>query len=193
MNPNFKKDVLPFIIATAGEFAALFFWLKYLMDDRLWLANGLLWAGFLVERVSVILWLRVIYREKERASQPANPVENTPAWKGALALFAITLSEILIWLAWYWCVGWVGHFWAGLILLVLMQAEHAVEMGGLKQSSPLKYFFNGRTFFFTLMEVLGAIGWLYFTMQGDVGLGALSLLVGLSIEHVLQGSQLRPD
>jgi hypothetical protein len=43
------------------------------------------------------------------------------------------------------------------------------------------------------MEVVGAVGWLAFVRADRPVLGAVCLLVGLSIEHVLQGSDLRPE
>ena len=42
------------------------------------------------------------------------------------------------------------------------------------------------------MEAVGAVAWLYLVRHDEPLWGALILLVGLSIEHVLQGSQLKP-
>jgi hypothetical protein len=42
------------------------------------------------------------------------------------------------------------------------------------------------------MEVLGAAGWMYFHQQGQQGLAIASLIIGLSVEHIIQGSSLKP-
>ena len=187
---SFTRDVLPFIIATGGEFAALFFWLRFLDDGRWLLANVLLWAGFLVERIAVVTWLRFAYRQAEGAA-PEGP--GLPLWKAAIGLLLITLSEILIWLAWLWVADTINFWLAAVALMLLMLIEHSVEMSFVKKTGPFAWMGNGRTIFFTLMEVLGGVGWLYYVRHDSPWLGALFLLVGLSIEHVLQGSQLKPD
>src|SRR5688572_2315158 len=64
-NLDFRTDIVPFVIATAGEFIALFFWLQLFETGQVALATVVLWAGFLLERGMVVLWLRAIYRERE--------------------------------------------------------------------------------------------------------------------------------
>lgn len=195
-NLDFRTDVLPFILATAGEFTALFFWLRYHDLGMFWLANAILWGGFLVERISVITWIRYIYRGSERA------VASPPLLLALGGLIAITLSEILIWIFWLALAdGKIGLGWgagaavviAAVVLMVLMQIEHSVEMGLLKRRSPTAFLLNPNTLFFTFMEVAGAVAWLYFVRADRPLLGGLCLLVGLSIEHVLQGADLRPE
>lgn len=185
---NFQKDVLPFITATAGEWAALYLWLKFQDQDRMLVANVVLWAGFLVERISVILWLRYVYRPKEGVA-----AREVSAVQAGFGIVLITLSEIVIWIAWLRLADDVSFWLAAFVLLILMQAEHGVEMSLVKKTKAFAYFTNTRTAFFTLMEVAGAVGWLYLVRHGEPTWGALVLLVGLSIEHVLQGSQLKPD
>jgi hypothetical protein len=194
---DFQTDVLPFIIATAGEFAALYFWLHFLDAGQFVRANVLLWAGFAVERISVYLWIRYVYR-----SRGGGPVEQS-LWVTVAGLFVITLSEVLIWILWLALAdGEIAAIAAapatnmavaGVVLMVLMTIEHSVEMGALKRTNPLAYVTSPSTLLFTFMEVAGAVGWLALVRADRPLLGALVLLVGLSIEHVLQGSDLRPD
>lgn len=194
---DFKTDVLPFFIATAGEFAALYFWLQFLDAGQFVRANVLLWAGFAVERISVYLWIRYVYR-----SRGDGPVEQSLGVTVA-GLFLITLTEVLIWILWLALAdGTIGAIAAapatnmavaGVVLMVLMTIEHSVEMGALKRTTPLAYVTSPSTLLFTFMEVAGAVGWLAFVRADRPLLGALCLLVGLSIEHVIQGSDLRPD
>ena len=195
---DFNTDVLPFIVATAGEFAALYFWLHFLDAGQFVLANGLLWGGFAVERIAVYLWIRYIYRVREgRVAEQSLVVT-------IAGLFVITLSEVLIWI--FWLALADGEVFglaavapptamaiAGVILMVLMTVEHSVEMGALKRTNPLAYMTRPSTLLFTFMEVAGAVAWLALVRADRPLLGAVCLLVGLSIEHVLQGSDLRPE
>ncbi|MEF8817078.1 MAG: hypothetical protein V5A20_10100 [Salinibacter sp.] len=193
---DFKTDVFPFIIATAGEFAALYFWLHFLDAGQFVRANVLLWAGFAVERISVYLWIRYVYR-----SRGGGPVQRSLLVTVA-GLLVITLSEVLIWIFWLALAdGEMGAIAAapatnmavaGIVLMVLMTIEHSVEMGALKRTNPLAYATSPSTLLFTFMEVAGAVGWLAFVRADRPLLGAACLLIGLSIEHVLQGSDLRP-
>lgn len=194
---DFKTDVLPFFIATAGEFAALFFWLQFLDAGQFVRANVLLWVGFAVERISVYLWIRYVYR-----SRGGGPVGQSLGVTVA-GLFVITLSEVLIWILWLALADGeiravaaapaTNMAVAGVVLMVLMTIEHSVEMGALKRTNPLTYVTSPSTLLFTFMEVAGAVGWLALVRADRPLLGALCLLVGLSIEHVIQGSDLRPD
>jgi hypothetical protein len=194
---DLRTDVLPFVIATAGEFIALFFWLHFLDRGQFLLANLILWGGFALERGAVYVWIRYIYRQKEGVQ------ENRSSLVVFAGLFFITLTEVLIWILWlaladgqiaWFDFGFIGSMiFAGIVLMVLMLIEHSVEMAGLKRQSPLIYMKKGSTIFFTFMEVIGAVGWLYFVRIDMPVVGALCLLIGLSIEHVLQGSDLKPE
>jgi hypothetical protein len=196
-NLEFRTDVLPFVVATAGEFVALYYWLVFLDAGHFVLGNVILWTGFAVERTSVFLWIRRIRRQKEGS------VDGQPLLWTIGGLFLITLSEILIWILWLAIadgqIGWLpltataAVVVAAVVLMILMLAQHSVEMAALKNKKPFAYVGDPRTIFFTLMEVGGAVAWLYFMRDGQPVLGGICLLVGLSIEHVLQGSQLKPD
>lgn len=185
---NFKKDILPFITATVGEFTALYFWLKFQDQEQWLLANVLLWAGFLVERISVFLWLRYVYGAQDGVTS-----EETPLWQAAIGLILITLTEIVIWVLWLWLADDVNFWLAAVVLLVLMLGEHSLEMSLVKKTKPLTYVTHGKTIFYTVMEAGGAVAWLYLVRHDEPMWGALILLVALSIEHVLQGSQLKPE
>jgi hypothetical protein len=194
---DFRTDVLPFVVATAGEFVALYLWLEYADQGRLVLANVILWLGFAVERTAVYLWILYIYRKagaiREERSLPLTIV----------GLFAITLSEILIWFLWLSVadgdIAWlastlvVDFALAGVLLMSLMLVQHSIEMAALRRTPPFAYLRSPNTIFFTFMEVAGAVGWLYFVRTDRPLAGGLCLLVGLSIEHVLQGTELRPE
>lgn len=197
-NLNWRTDVLPFIFATGGEFAALFFWLRFADQGQMVTASIVLWVGFLIERAAVVLWLQYVYRQQEGE---APPQLNANLWQAILGILFITLTEIVIWAIWFGLAGGnepgapdMGkHIIAAVVLFLLLQVQHSVEMGILRRKSTLDYITNPNTLFFTLMEALGGFGWLLFVRNDQEMLGALALLIGLSVEHVLQGSTLKPE
>ncbi|MEM7374301.1 MAG: hypothetical protein AAF587_37245 [Bacteroidota bacterium] len=183
---NFKQDVVPFLIATIGEFIALHYWLVYMDSEQFVSANLLLWLGFAIERTAVVIWVR-------RVHNPQAGFVNLPMLKQVIGVALITLSEILVWIAWLWVVTKYGHLAGAITLYILMLGEHSMEMSLIKARPINVYLINGRVNFFTLMETLGAVGWMYFHQQGQDGWAVASLLIGLSIEHILQGRELKPE
>jgi hypothetical protein len=183
---DFKTDILPFLIATLGEFVALFFWLRFQDNGQFWLAQLLLWAGFLVERSAVILWLRFV-NDKDDPQTIANA---TPA-KIAGAVVALTLVEIVIWAVWLTVAAKMGALLGTLALAAMIHSLHSIEMAVVKKTPLGTYFTNPNTMFFSVMEVAGGVLWLHFVRDGDQMLGAVCLLVGLGVEHVIQGASLK--
>src|SRR5690606_26481716 len=115
--------------------------------------------------ISVITWIRYIYRGSERA------LASPPLLLALGGLIAITLSEILIWIFWLALAdGKIAFGWgagaavavAAVVLMILMQSEHSVEMGLLKRKSRTAFLLKPNTIFFTFREVSGAVAWLYF-------------------------------
>jgi len=185
-NLSFKKDLLPFLIATIGEFIALHYWLTYLELGNFILANILLWVGFGIERGSVAYWLQKVYK-------PTVGITNgeIPIWQQVLGWVFITFTEIVIWVIWYKSIPHLGHIGAGIVLYILMLVEHSAEMGLVKGKNIFKYTKHFTTHFYTLMETLGAMGWIYFHTTGRPGLGIACLIFGLSVEHIVQGGGLK--
>ena len=58
---SFKVNVLPFIVATLGEFTALYFWLWFFREEQYLLAVVILLAGFLAERIAVLYWVSQVF------------------------------------------------------------------------------------------------------------------------------------
>ena len=56
---------------------------------------------------------------------------------------------------------------------MLMLAEYSFELGLAKRVSPLSLVTNPSTLFFTAMEVLPALAWLYFVRIEQVVLGCI--------------------
>ena len=185
---DLKKELLPFIIATIGEFIALHFWLTYLELGQFDLANILLWVGFGIECGSVAYWLKKVYRKNSGIISTQVPV-----WKQILGYTFITFTEIVIWVIWYKSIGPLGHVGAGILLYALMLLEHSGEMAAVKEKSIWIYTKAFKTHFYTLMETLGAVGWMYFHSNDQPIIGIVCLIVGLSIEHIIQGGGLKED
>lgn len=183
---DFKKDILPFVVATGGEWVALFYWLDFQMKGDLLVANVLLWAGFLVERTAVILWLRYVHRAGTGVAS-----EGTSFVKTAGAIVGITIPELLIWIGWLWLARGYGYWIAGAALAVAMLLEHALELGLVKQIKWTFFFTHAPTLFFTAMEVLAAVGWLVLVDRGQMFWGGVVLFVGLAIEHIIEGATLK--
>lgn len=182
-----QSDILPFTIATVGEWTALYYWLDLNHRDAALLAHLVLWVGFLIERSSVLYWIRTVHN-------PASGIANVayPFWQRVLRLIVVTVTEVVIWIIWLWLAGETGYVVAGLALLFLMQVEHSWEMSLVKNTSVWTYVGNARTWAFTMAETLGAVGWLYYVSAEQQFIGGLVLLVGLAVEHVIQGGTLKP-
>ena len=157
--------------------------------EKFILANILLWIGFGIERGSVVLWLKKVFRPKEGITG-----ESVPLWQQISGWGFITFTEIVIWVIWYYSIEPLGYIyiWSSIILYVLMLIEHSAELGLVKRVNIFGHTIDLKTHFFTLMEVLGAVGWIYFHQNGEDNYVIISLIVGLSIEHVIEGSALKP-
>jgi len=215
---EFKVKTLPFYIATGGEFIALFFWLffmeRFSKPDGTWLdaiiANVLLWIGFMVERITVVWWANQNFGDKVKL-----PVPKEPKWIFLLWMIAITVSEIVVWIVFreaYKCQtlsqqGFVVHYGVALGILFLgEQLQHSYELHAMKGATWSSQFFKINTAFITLLETAGGAGFLFcirnpdwFAFAGEsrelvaYALGGISMLLGLGVEHVVEGQSLSPD
>ena len=184
----FRSDILPFMIATVGEWIALYYWLDFNLRSAALLGHLVLWAGFILERSAVLYWVRTVFN-------PASGIANIdyPFWQQALRIIAVTITEVAIWIVWLWLASELGHVAAGVALFLLMQVEHSWEMSLVKSTSIWTYMRNGRTLTFTLAETLAGSLWLYYVLEGQHFTGGLILFVGLAVEHVIQGGSLKPS
>jgi len=183
---DFKRDITPFLVATIGEFVALTLWLYWLNEGRYIAASAALWSGFAVERLAVAVWVRFVFA-------PATGASVSPWLATGVFLTLITGVELAIWTVWISASRHLGIFLGAAILFVLIHSLHSGEMAAVKRQSPLIYVSNAHTIFFSLMETLGGTGWWWLQSRGHPFLGAFVLLAGLTIEHLVQGSQLKPS
>lgn len=198
---KFKLTVLPFIIATAGEFMALFFWLKYFDQEgavSVAVATVILWVGFLIERITVVWWSHANFGAVKL------PIPSTPKWIPLLWLLAITLSEIVVWTLFVLLYDRVNPVLAVAVLFLGEQAQHSYELHAMKSQSWSSQFFKLNTAWITTLETVGGFAWLYCVRsKGEVlgmhldatmglVLGGAVLLLGLTLEHVVEGKSLTP-
>lgn len=185
---NFETGVLPFVIATLGEGAALFYWVQLYGRGEVLLATLVLWAGFLAERLAVLFWVNKNFGTTVGVASTAKP-----AWQRVLGILAITLSEILIWVAFFHVAARFGLVVGFVVLFVLEQLEHSMELGLLK-GRPMPSFFLDRTALtITAIEAAGGVAMLHLVQSGRVWEGGLVLLVALAVEHVVQGGKIKPE
>jgi len=215
---EFKIKKLPFYIATGGEFIALFCWLffmeRFSASGGRWLdailANVILWIGFMVERITVVWWANKNFGDKVKL-----PVPKDPKWIFLLWMTAITVSEIIVWIAFretYMCQtlvqygAWVPVVLALLILFVGEQLQHSYELHAMKGASWSSQFFKFNTAVITALETAGGAGFVFsfrnpqwFAFAGEhqgavaYAVGGAFMLLALGIEHVVEGQSLSPD
>lgn len=190
---------MPFVIATGGEFIGLFFWLAYWDAGSYVLATIVLWSGFLVERIVVLGWVNHFQTQME-AKYPDRPADknvqdfkNKPKAQQLVHLLLICLSEISIWVSVVFvfdAYGWVPAF---AVLVTGEQLQHSLELGLIAHRPIGDYIPTWNALKITLLEAIGGITWIWMVRHGQPQLGGLFLLIGLSIEHVVQGAKIRVD
>ncbi|WP_068139242.1 hypothetical protein [Roseimaritima ulvae] len=180
------KTKLPFAIATIGEFVALYFWLMFWDQGAHITATIVLWSGFFTERIAVLYWVKVNF-----GGHIGIAADHKPWWEKLIGLTLICLSEITVWVAFVFVYDQFGILPAFLVLFVGEQLEHSVELGLLAQTSWKNFIFSRSATMITLLEAGGGLAWLYLVRHGQPQLGGLMILLGLTIEHVVQGGAIK--
>lgn len=193
---SFKVNVLPFIVATFGEFVALYFWLWFFWERQYLLAVVLLLAGFLAERLAVLYWVSQVFG----AEVGITGSKKTPVQK-AIGLLMITASEIIVWSIWYFAdrdlapsMGPTSSFLlASALLIIGEQLQHSWDLALLNSKRIRDFIFHPTAIFITVLECGGGISMLHFFKQDLRWTAAIIMLVALTIEHVVQGSMIKPS
>ena len=193
---SFKVNVLPFIVATVGEFVALYFWLWFFWEQQYLLGLVILLAGFLTERLAVLYWVSQVFG----AEVGITGSKKTPVQK-AIGLLMITGSEIIVWSIWYFAdrdlapsMGPTSAFLlASAFLIIGEQLQHSWDLALLNSKRIRDFIFHPTTIFITVLECGGGIMMLYFFKQDLRWTPAIIMLVALTIEHVVQGSMIKPS
>ena len=196
---GFAREKLPFIIATGGEFLGLYFWLHFWDAGSYLLATLILWAGFLTERIAVLGWVKYFHTKMEAkypnqsVDKSADDFKNKPKAQQLLHLLAICLSEISIWVAFVFAYDSYGIAAGFAVLLIGEQLEHSMELALIAHRKITDYIPTWNALKITLLEAGGGLAWIWFVRNGQPQLGGLLMLVGLTIEHVVQGNKIKVD
>ncbi len=192
---SFQVNVLPFIVATFGEFVALYFWLWFFRERQYLLAIVILLAGFLTERLAVLYWVSEVFG----AEVGITGSKKTPLQR-AIGLLMITGSEIIVWSIWYFAdrdlASSMGPTSASLVasayLIIGEQLQHSWDLALLNAKRIRDFILHPTTIFITALECGGGVSMLYLIKQGQLWSAAIVMLVALTIEHVVQGSMIKP-
>ncbi|MGP0068416.1 MAG: peroxidase family protein [Isosphaeraceae bacterium] len=193
---SFKVNVLPFMVATIGEFTALYFWLWFFWKEQYVIAVLILLAGFLAERLAVLYWVSQVFG----AEVGITGSKKTPLQK-VIGLLMITGSEVIVWSIWFFAardlapsMGPTASFLiASALLIVGEQLQHSWDLALLNAKRIRDYILNPTTIFITALECGGGISMLYLFQQGLRWPAGIIMFVALAIEHVVQGSLIKPS
>lgn len=199
---TFVKDRLPYLIATAGEFIGLYFWLHYWdKGDRssAVLACVILLAGFITERVAVMKWANYFRHKMElkygadAAGTAAEDVK--PPSKAYILgkLLLICATEITIWVTFVLVYDAYGWPWSFAVLLIGEQLQHAWDFALIARRPIGEYIPSPNALFITLVEGGAGILWLLLVRHGQPQLGGAVLVLGLITEHVVQAQRIKKD
>ena len=155
----------------------------------------ILLAGFLTERLAVLYWVSQVFG----AEIGITGSKKTPVQK-VIGLLMITGSEIIVWSIWYFAdrdlvssMGPTSAFLlASAILIIGEQLQHSWDLALLNSKRIRDFIFHPTAIFITALECGGGILMLYFFEQGWRWTPAIIMLVALTIEHVVQGSMIKP-
>lgn len=199
---TFVQDRLPYLVATAGEFIGLYFWLHYWDKGGrtgVILASVILLAGFVTERVAVMKWATYFRHKMELqygADAAGTAAENVkPPSKAHILgkLLLICATEITIWVTFvlvYDTYGWPYSF---AVLLIGEQLQHAWDFALIARRPIGEYIPSPNALFITLLEGGAGILWLLLVRHGQPQLGGAFLLLGLITEHVVQAQRIKKD
>lgn len=199
---TFVKDRLPYLIATAGEFTGLYFFLHYWDKggrSGVALACVILLAGFITERVAVMKWANYFRHKMELkygADAAGTAAENVkPPSKAHILgkLLLICATEITIWVSFVIIYDAYGWPWSFAVLLIGEQLQHAWDFALIARRPIGEYIPSPNALFITLIEGGAGILWLLLVRHGQPQLGGAFLLLGLITEHVVQAQRIKKD
>ena len=170
-------DVLSLTIATVAEFTGLFFWVQYVDGGMVALGISIMVIGLLAERIAVYIAIRAVYGD------------NPPHPYIALNLIGAGLGESLAWLLWLYLADSVDPILAAVVLTVIILIEHSIQLGYFRRGRRFAYITDPRTIVFSALEGVAAFFWLFYVRDHAL-IGAAILFIGLTVEHIIQGSLL---
>ena len=177
INRSWLSGAITFTVTTFGEFIAVYYWLLFFNEGRIFWAITVLLTGFIIERGAVVLHFHI---PMQVADQKGN---KSPV---ILILLFVTVSEIITWIMMLQMAVHVSYIYGAIIFAVLIHLIHSYEgkvilVGTMKES-----LLNPGTILLSIVETLGGIGLIYYTAHQKPMTGACILLGSLLVEHTLQ-------
>jgi len=174
------KDILSLAIATLTELVGVYLWVYFVDNQNQFLGIVILMIGLLAERISVVMAARDAYGEH-------------PLPKNFYAfVVSSAFGEGLVWIVWLmiWDAipGLGGMAVATVAMFVMQLIAHSWQLSFVLGKPPLyRYTTDGLTIVFSAFEALGTLGWLFLFRSGQPVWSGVALLVGLLLEHIVQG------
>lgn len=172
-----SSGILTFLVTTLGEFFALYYWFRFFSSGHVVVAIISLWVGFTIERGAIVAWLRL----------PRQIVDNRGNTRSLLRmLLIVTLGEILTWLLWIHLSSHISYLLGAAVFALLIHLIHSYESSVIQKGAMGSSMTSLGPIALSVVETLGAVGWLYYTQRHEAALGAAILLGSLFVEHTLQ-------
>lgn len=170
------------VIATVAEYTGLFYWVNQVDKGNIALGIAIILVGLLAERISVYMLIKAVWG-------PKPPHKNL-----ILNLVLAGIGETIAWLVWlYLADGPMGLLWASILLGIALLFEHSIQIGFFMQSSYFRHVKDPLTMVFSALEGTVAYFWLYFVRNDHVFWGMAVLFIGLTFEHIIQGTVINKD
>jgi len=166
----------------------------FLQSSHSVLAVLVLWAGFIVERAMVVIWLRV-------PTLVVTPAGNL--MRRWIVLGAVTAAEIVVWLVWIYIAEAAEPLFAAAVLAIGIHIVHAYEVALIKNLKFSPLLKDKGVIAITFLESAGGVwalsratgGWIVgrLTLDGWKSGPLLIMLGALLIEHILQVYSLKTE
>jgi hypothetical protein len=156
----------------------------FLLSPHLVIAVLVLWAGFVVERAMVVIWLRV----PRLVMTPAGHLRSR-----LLVIGGVTVAEIVVWLVWVWIAEAGEPIFAAAVLTIGIHFVHAYEVALVKHKAFAPLLSEPGVIIITLLEGVGGAWALSQATHGRIVAPLLIMGGALLTEHILQVSALKME
>lgn len=173
-------------IATIAEVTGVFLWIAFTEATPSRAALGVLALiiGLQIERITVYMTLVQVFGPKP-PHKNAGPI-----------LFATGFLEAASWLVWLAIVNAIGdgdttagHLIGFAIFSVLTLVVHSVQMAWFAKLPPFYFVADPKSIIFSIIEAGAGFVLLLLYRDGQHVLGAIAILVCISIEHVMMATK----
>jgi prostaglandin-endoperoxide synthase 2 len=176
-----RNRAVMFTYVTVVECAGLYAWLRLTLSGQATLGAACL---VLEESLESGVLLAIFLKGPTRGVRDTPAVASHLQSAQAASAFAIN-AEILIWLIWFYLARKVAWLPAGLFLLISMHLKHQLEAATVLDTRFWKQFHNPIVVIGSFTEVAGGVASLQLLLAGHLVLGLVTLVAGISVEHIL--------